>query len=248
MSSLKNTVSKAACVYDIAANFSDLNEYNIVKPSAYLDYFAQVSGLDLWQNYNAKELLKHNLSWVLLSASIEVIKPMDRAKKLNVRVWQSRSYGSVFRRDMVFENKYNEVMFHGFNYTAAFDMENRCIYKGGDLPFTHPEVYEEFTIGERARNENPVDYIDVDRRKVYGSCIDGLGHVNNCRYGEFAYDALTEDEQSKQINRMDIRFRSELKKGDVLSMQKGYYGDEIYFRGCNETKSDISFSIILNLG
>lgn len=248
MSGVKKSVSNAIRVYDIAANFYDLNEYDIVKPSAYLDYFAQVSGLDLWQNYNAKELDKtHNLSWVLLSTAIEVVKPMDRPIKLNVEVWQSRSRNAVFRRDMVFLNKYNEVMFHGFNYTAAFDMVSRCVFKGEDLPFAHPELYEKFTIKERVRTKSAVDFKNVDLRKVYGSCIDGLGHVNNCRYGEFAYDALTEEEQSKQIKRLDICFRSELKKGDELSILKAYDSEDIYIRGCNNSKSEISFDFIFNL-
>lgn len=247
MSSVKKTVSNAISDYDIATDFSDFNEYRIAKPSAYLNYFSQVSGLDLIKNYHTDELKNFNLSWVLLSTSFEVLKPMNKAIKLYAKTWQSCRRGSIFRRDVIFEDENNEVIFHGFNYTAAFDMKSRSIFRGEELPFRQPELYEKFTIKNRAINESSDGFINVDERKVYGSCIDGLGHVNNCRYGEFAYDALTSEEQKKEIRRMDICFKSELRKGDELSILKACDGDNVYIRGCNNTKSDISFNVTLSL-
>jgi hypothetical protein len=37
-----------------------------------------------------------------------------------------------------------------------------------------------------------------------GPTFDRLGHVNNCRYGEFAYDAFT-DEERQNLTRLGIK-------------------------------------------
>ena len=39
----------------------------------------------------------------------------------------------------------------------------------------------------------------VSEQIVRPSHVDCLGHVNNCRYGEFAYDAFTDEEQKDLV-------------------------------------------------
>ena len=87
----------------------------------------------------------------------------------------------------------------------------------------------------------------VMERTVQASQIDCLGHVNNCRYGEFAYDIFTGEEQEKlkDLKRMDIHFLSELRSGDLFAMGKAYDGNRIFFQGYNKTKDDVSFNIVM---
>ena len=94
-----------------------------------------------------------------------------------------------------------------------------------------------------------VDLTAVEERTVQASQIDCLGHVNNCRYGELAYDIFTDEEQEnlKNLKRMDINFLSELRAGDQFTMKKAYEDDQIFFQGYNNTKDDVSFNIALRV-
>jgi len=234
-------------VCEVETDISDFNECNIVKPYAYLRYFSQAAEWDSEKKeINIGNIRKYNLSWVLLSTSVEVLKPMDRTMKLYANTWNSQRRGAILRREFIFMNENDEVMFRGFGFSALFDLINRTIYRGKELPFMQTELNENFTMKERLKNVITSEFFKVDERKVYNSCIDVLGHVNNCRYAEFVYDALADDERNKQIKRMDIYFKSELRNRDNFTMLKAYDGDNIILRGYNDTKSDISFDAVLS--
>lgn len=70
--------------------------------------------------------------------------------------------------------------------------------------------------------------------------------MNNCRYGEFAYDVFSAQERDnlKKLKRMNIYFVSELKINDVFSILKAYDDRNIIVRGYNETKECIAFNVI----
>ena len=86
----------------------------------------------------------------------------------------------------------------------------------------------------------------TEDRRVYNSFIDCLGHVNNTRYGEFAYDALTDAEKNNlgSLKRMDIYFLSELRDHDTFSVFKAYENNKIIIRGVNNIKQDTSFDVV----
>ena len=79
------------------------------------------------------------------------------------------------------------------------------------------------------------------------SYIDGLGHVNNARYGEFAYDVLDGEEllNMPSMKRMDLYFISELRLNDTLAVWKAKEGNKIYVRGMNEAKKSVAFETVL---
>lgn len=86
----------------------------------------------------------------------------------------------------------------------------------------------------------------MEERKVYNSHIDLLGHVNNSRYGEFAYDVFTDEERKdlSDYNRMEYYFQSELRRGETFSIHKGKEEGRMVIRGHNETRDCVSFEIV----
>ncbi|HZJ77113.1 MAG TPA: hypothetical protein VFC70_05325, partial [Oscillospiraceae bacterium] len=126
------------------------------------------------------------------------------------------------------------------------DIDKRTIYRKKELPFVVLKPDEDFTIEASPTININSEFKEEDRRRIYNSHIDPLGHVNNVCYGKFAYDALSETEcmNIHNLKRMDLYFRSELKNNDTFSILKAYQNDKIIIRGHNNSKSENSFDII----
>ena len=79
-------------------------------------------------------------------------------------------------------------------------MEKRSILRPkvlDTLPIHLPDPNPEFLFDAKATRKIQMEYELSETRKVYNSYLDLLGHVNNCRYSEFAYDTFTAEEKAR---------------------------------------------------
>ncbi|MDR7869867.1 MAG: thioesterase [Tissierellaceae bacterium] len=232
--------------YEIETELADFNENKLMKPYGYQKLCNELGDMHLSViDMNVDITMKSNLAWALTSLSVEIAKPVEGNIKLRGKTWYSGRKGPLFRREYLFTDVKGDVLFKAASFSVLLDMEKRTIYRKKELPFNMSEPINEFIIEAKINKKMNLDYIKLDERKAYNSYIDPLGHVNNCRYGEFAYDTFTdvEVENLRNLKRMDIYFRSELRKNDNFTIHKAYDEDSIYIRGENDTKKDISFDI-----
>jgi len=236
-------------IYEIMPDSSDINEYNCLKPYAFQNLFGKVVDMHLSRvNLNVDTTMKYNLVWVLISMSIEIIKSFDPNKKLYAQTWYSQRKGPLFRREFLFRNESSEPVLHGSSFSILMDYDSRKIFRKKELPFDLGIPREVFTIDATYSFRTDLEYVKVDERKVYNSYIDYNGHVNNTRYGEFAYDALEMEEKRnlKKIKRYDMFFNSELTIKNTFSVLKAKDEKRILTRGINNETGDVSFDIIMS--
>lgn len=240
--------SEKDCVYELLATASYLNQYNQLKPYAYQVIFEQMAERHLSDlNLNVDTTMEHGLAWALISMSLEVVKPIEKSMTLYGNTWYSQHRGPYFRRELLFKDADGQIMFQGSTYSVLLDIEKRSVFRKKEAPFPMHEPTELFLLESSPNFKMDVDLTSIEQRMVQASHIDCLGHVNNCRYGEFIYDTFTEEEQEKlnDLKRMDINFLSELRAGDHFTMRKAYEGNQMFFQGYNNTKDDVSFNIAL---
>lgn len=234
-------------VYEAGLDISALNENSIMKPYAYQNLFAQIAEQHLNRlNVNANNTIKYNLAWVLMSLSFEIVKPIEDCTRLYANTWYSKRKGPFFRREFMFKNQDGDLLFHGSTFSVLLNIEKRTIFRKRELPFKLTEPNNVFTIHASPGFKTNTAFNKVDERKIYNSYIDRLGHVNNCRYGEFAYDTFTDKERQnlKKLKRMDIFFVSELRNRDTFSILKAYEDNKILVRGSNNIKNNTAFDIV----
>ena len=234
-------------IYELVTELADLNENNLLKPHGYQKLFVELGDMHLKNiDINVDTTMESNLAWAFISISIEIVKPVVGLTKLIGKTWHSEHKGPFYRREYLFTDENGEMMLKGASYSVLLDMEKRTVYRKKETPFHISSPIEEFTIKAKPNNKINLDFVKIDERVAYNSYIDCLGHVNNTRYGEFAYDTFTEAEVNNlnELKRMEIYFKSELRKGDEFSIHKVYEGDSIYIRGENDTKGDTSFDIV----
>lgn len=237
------------CVYELLATASYLNQYNQFKPYAYQVLFEQMAEQHLVRlNHNVDDTMKYGLAWALVSMSVEVVTPIEKSMTLFGYTWFSQRRGPYFRRELLFEDAEGRTMFKGSTHSVLLDIEKRSVFRKKEMPFPIQEPTESFLLDASPNFKMDAKLLPVSERTVQASQIDCLGHVNNCRYGEFAYDAFSEEEQEwlKDLRRMDIYFLSELRGGDRFTIKKACEGNSVYFQGYNNTKDDVSFNIVMS--
>lgn len=236
-------------VYEAETELSELNENNLLKPYGYQTLFAQLVEKHLARiRSNVAVTMEYNLAWVFRSLSFELVKPVVGCVKLYGSTWYSQRKGPYFRREFLFRSQEGELMFQGSSYSILMDVEKRTVYRKKEIPFRLPEPTGEFTMEAAPAFKTQAEFTKAAERKVLNSYIDCLGHVNNCRYGEFAYDALTEEEcqHLDKLKRMDFFFTHELRNREVFSILKAREDGKILIRGFNDAKETASFEVIMN--
>lgn len=237
--------------YTITSELSDLNEHHILKPYACQKMFAKIVERHLNEQeigLSLFETTKNNLAWVLISLAFEIEKPVTGCINMTAHTWYSQRRGPYFRREFVFSDEKGIVLFKGSTFSILMDLEKRTVYRKAALPFFLFEPFEQFTVKARPSLKTVGVYKKVDERRVYNSYIDCIGHVNNSRYGEFAYDTLTEHEKNDLIHlkRMDICFLSELKNEQSFSILKAHDDERIMIRGHDNDKDRTAFEAVFS--
>ncbi len=236
------------CVYEVQTEVSLFNEDGVLKPYGYQVLFGQIAEQHLNRYHlNVDETMKYGHAWALISLEIELINPVPTCETVYARTWHSQYKRPYFRREMEFKNAAGDLLFHGSSFSVLLDIEKRTIYRKKESPFESPLPEEIFTIEASPTFKTNLSFEKTEERKVYHSYIDPLGHVNNCRYGEFAYDAFTSEEKKalKDMKRMEIYFISELRPQDTFSIGKAYEENKLYIRGHNHMKNDNAFDIVM---
>ena len=234
-------------IYEIHSDIADLNKDNLLKPYGYQKLIGQIIDWHLDKmDVKLDMTLEYNLAWAFVSLAVEIVKPVEGIIMMYAQTWHSKRRGPFFRREFIFKNESGEILFQGASYSVLLDIEKRSIYRKNELPFDLFEANEDFVIEASPTMKINSVFMKTDERKAYNSYIDRLAHVNNIRYGEFAYDALSVNECNnlRNLNRFDLYFKAEIKHNDIFSILKAYDDKLIIVRGNNETNSNISFDVI----
>lgn len=205
----------------------DIAMYNaegVLFPSAYQKLTMNMIEEHLDQlNLGQKALMPSlGISWVLLYNCVEFRRKIHPEDQLTGRTWHSEGRAPLFRRDfqMISEND-GEVVAVGATLSTLFDHTARRVCIDRQKTSIIDLSCGETLLDIERRFVCPKEMKTVEKRLARPSMTDGIGHVNNTRYGEFVYDAMTEEERKRlsDLARMDSWFFSELRAGDEFEIR-----------------------------
>lgn len=244
------TQDESTLVYPLDVEVSYLNDQQIMKPSAYQALFAQLAERHLITlGADSNVTMQHGLSWALISLSLEVRNPIHSCMRLNATTWYSQRKGPYFRRELVFAKEDGTVMFQGSTFSVLLDLESRTIHRKKEVPFPLNPPKETFCIDAEPRYRGGVAGSLLEARTARNSQIDSLGHVNNRHYGDFAFDALTEEEllAMSHLSRMDFYFISELRNQDSFQVYKAVEENRFVIQGNHMGRNELAFVVEFHL-
>lgn len=242
---LQNEISNT---YPYTVSMDMLNGNGIMKPGGYQTIICDVAEMHLSRiHLNVDDLAKYNMSWVLISSSFEIITPIRSELQLIGRTWHSAQDKLTFRRDLAFTDTDGRPLFNAATFTVLMDLTERRIVRPDKVNFDIGKPFPQFTTEASPKLRNRAEMTPCDHRRIYPSHIDCLGHTNNCRYSEFAYDALTMNELDnlEAMRRMDLYFMSELRLGDTFTVRRSapeLSAGELIIDGINDETGKQSFA------
>jgi len=230
---------------EIVFTFSNCNMHRKIKLSTLLTFFSDIAGED----YTVRGLSHSFLSdkgfvFLVSSYSVNFIRTPSEGEMLTIKTWEQGVSGPKINREYNIVDKNNETVISAKSIWCVVDPNTHRILRPKKFP------YKEFTTNECssiAKNCEKIKYdelIKVAERKVGYSDIDGNGHVNNSKYGDFIIDSLSIEYAEKEIKDFQIEFICEAKFGDVIEIYANFRENEIITVGRVNDKDSFRAKII----
>lgn len=217
-------INEHSQTYPLDVSMDMLGGSGFMKPVGYQTLICELAERHLkCFHLNIDDLAQYNMSWVLVSSSFEICRPIQGQPRIIGRTWHSAQERLTFRRELTFTDSEGQPLFNAVTFSVLMDLSERKIIRPDTLPFDIGAPHEEFVMEASHKLHTHAQMQPCDTRRIYPSHIDCLGHTNNCRYSEFAYDALTRQELARldQLRRVDLYFKSELRLGDTFTVRRG---------------------------
>ena len=169
--------------YPVYVDVSMCNAAGALYPAAYQRIAVETIGrhLENMKIDTPRIAEQYGVAWVLLSMSIELMRPLHIQDRLTIRTWHTSCALPTFRREIAFYDAADTLVAVGATFSSLLEVKthrlcmNRAVLARFDLPGG-----EELLRAEKRFSEHAA-FTEVERRAVRPSWIDGLGHVNTER-------------------------------------------------------------------
>jgi medium-chain acyl-[acyl-carrier-protein] hydrolase len=184
-------------------------------------------------NLGYKDLIAHDLGWVLSWAKVKVEEYPQFGETIKIRTWPKCRHKLFSIRDFLIYNSSGKILFRVSTAWLLINVKTKRITDIKNLPqaiYYQPE--------KSALNDFPEKIISAKEKEIKFSKtirytdLDINQHVNNTRYIELALDCYSSEWHKKNLlNGLTASFTSE-----------SFYGDELEIRMASEGfngKSDV---------
>ena len=212
--------------YPLELGIAMFNGEGALKPDAYQALYMQAVEPHLAniEMDEARLMRDFGVAWVLVSMAVEIRRSVRADDRLTAQTWNTTEKTRLlFRREMIVRDAAGETVFTAATFSALLDLNARRVCTDRELiaAFALPAGETLMEASDRLRIKTPED-APVETLRVRPSWIDGVGHVNNFRYGEMAYDALTDEQRAAigTLKRMELYFVSETHADDKINLHR----------------------------
>lgn len=232
--------------YTVLPASGELGRSGAMRLSGYQHLVCAAAELDLTtRSMSISETIAKGYAWAITSLTVDVLLPLTDCTPLRARTWISSGRYPVNRRELQFFRGDDEC-FRAAVFSTPVSMETHRIIRPageGSIPVGGPELID----GAVSRITALPEMAETTRRQVFPSDIDALGHMNNCRYGALAYDALTEADRGLLTRpfRFTINFRRQFFEGSTVLLQRGTDESGIFITGSQPDSDRPSFTVWL---
>lgn len=221
--------------YDVHADMTMCGAGGTLTPSGWQKLVVEMIERHLENiGMGEQELLDRiGMSWILLSTHVKTERKIKLGEHLTGRTWNSGLTPPVFRRDLEFLDADGVRVATAATYSTLLSAAERRFCTDRTVMDSLWLPAGEKIIDAERRAPRLGDFAAVEERTARPSMTDGMGHVNNVRYGEFVYDALTSAERAAmdELTALDVWFFAEIREGDKFSVERTAVPGGVAVRG-----------------
>ncbi|CAM3011481.1 acyl-ACP thioesterase domain-containing protein [Paenibacillus sediminis] len=204
--------------------------------SKHLEVFQRASDRDMEQlGVTRDHMIELGLGWMLITLDLELHRIPKVFEHVSVETWSKGSKGAMWQRDYLMLDEQQQETAKARSIWVLVDIEKRRIVRPSALQQEVPYNTEK-SLGEPP--EKVAIPEELELRPAYSmtvkySGIDINGHLNNARYADLCYDALTADELiNLEAARFQITYVHEARLDDeIIVLRSEMHEGRIYFRG-----------------
>lgn len=184
---------------------------------------------DFNQRCMSYDTLTNNGVGILLSKqSFRFHKMPVGNQKITVRTWEEKPEALTFARSYeIIDTETNECLVTGDSRWLLVDLSKRRL-----MPikmFTMrvpPQTATQHNCLKADKISIPENLIELGKRPIWYSDIDGNGHMNNARYGAFVVDCLPCEYQDKEFTDFRINYNKEAVQGEMIELSGNFEDSE----------------------
>lgn len=198
---------------------SDIDENNKLSNKGILRILQEIAAMHSnMVGFGLNDIESTSLFWILLNWKLQVFSRPTWNTNLKVKTWPTRHTQIGFYRDFEVLDESNNLVAIATSKWLLFDFKKGCICKiSKDIEAKyHKEIDKNiFDTPLVEKLVEPIDSVYVSKYTVCKRDIDSNHHVNNLNYLDFAYEALPEIKDFKNV---EIMYKRESKLGDILNL------------------------------
>ena len=178
----------------------------------------EILGLD-WEN-----LAKKGLFWAIIRHRVRVTRLPRKNEPIRLETWPMPTTRVAFPRSVVAFDENGNELFRSVSLWVLMDLQSRAMILPGKSGVDVPGVLRGGEL-ESPPSLHPAEVSQRQSRTVAFTDLDINGHMNNCRYLDWAADLLpSEFHRDHGIREFTLCYLSEAREGDRLEL--GYGLDE----------------------
>ena len=175
-------------------------------------------GLD-WDN-----LAKKGLFWAIIRHRVQVTRLPKKGEQIRLETWPMPTTRVAFPRSVVAFDMDGNLLFSSVSLWVLMDLQSRAMILPGKSGVQVPGILRGGELTPPA-SLHPAEFDRGQQRTVGFTDLDINGHMNNCRYLDWAADLLpSEFHRDHGIREFTLCYLSEAREGDRLEL--GYGLDE----------------------
>lgn len=199
-------------------------------------------------NFSYKDLVKDDLTWVLLNWKLQVFYRPLLNTNLIVKTWGNFFNKAYVIRDFKIYDENNTLCAIASSKWCMVNTKKQRIAK---LPENLDEIYygfnEEsvFKIKDIPKIKEPTkDPLNMDTYRIHRLDLDVNKHVHNLNYLNMAYEVLPDEVfNNLEFENVEIMYKKELKYGDMAKLYM-YNDDSIYTVVIKSNDEDTTSAIV----
>lgn len=202
-----------------AVTSADTDRYGRLKPSHILSFLQEVAGdHSAILGTDRDSLMRKDLFWAVIRHRVQVTRLPGSGEKLTVQTWPMPTTRTAYPRSTVAYDESGNECFRGISLWVLMDAESRAMVLPGKSGVTVSGMLtgSELAVPGSMALQNAGKKM---ARTVRYTDLDVNGHMNNCRYLDWAVDTLPGSfHGAHQVSEFTVNYLSEAREGENLEL------------------------------
>ena len=163
-------------------------------------------------------LAQKGMFWAIIRHRVHINRMPQKGESIRLETWPMPTTRVAYPRNVVAFDEEGNELFRSISIWVLMDMENRTMILPGKSGVQVDGVLRGSELSTPG-SLSPAQLSGLQERSVRFTDLDLNGHMNNCRYLDWAADLLASDfHKDHTLKDFTLSYLSEAREGDALSV------------------------------